>query len=118
MAKDSLVISSHREANLADTPLQTDAEQLLGLHGEFHRQLAKYLLTKTVNDHVHGIFRGNAPLPTIKELILADLGCRRFVLHLRGRVQYLEIRKRVSAAFITEKQRVALRVIARPGCAF
>jgi hypothetical protein len=90
-------------AALADGAFKANVKQILGFDGEFHRQLAKHLLTKTVNDHVHGIFRGNTPLPTVKELILADLRCRRFVLHLRGGVQNLEIRKGVRAAFIAEK---------------
>src|SRR5439155_868565 len=57
----------------ANAALETHAEELLGFHGELHRQFAKDLLAETVDDHRHGILGRDAPLPTIEELVLADL---------------------------------------------
>src|SRR5713101_9095147 len=39
----------------ANTALETHAQELLGFHGELHRQLAKDLLAETVDDLRHGI---------------------------------------------------------------
>src|SRR5215831_7809455 len=100
-------------AALANRSLQADAEKLLRFHGELHRQLLEDLLAEAVDDHRHGVFRGNAARLEIKDLILTDLRRRRLVLHLRGGVADLDVREGVRAAFVADQERIALRVIAR-----
>src|SRR5713226_8361895 len=56
----------------ANTALETHAQELLGFHGELHRQFAKDPLAETVDDHRHGVLGRDAPLPTIEELVLTD----------------------------------------------
>src|SRR5262245_35189473 len=99
----------------ANTALETHAEELLGFHGELHRQLAKDLLAESVDDHRHGILRRDAPLPTIEELVLADLRGRGLMFDLGGAVGDLEIREGMGAALVAEQQGVTPRVVPRAG---
>ena len=62
------------------TDPSADAEQLLRLDGEFHRQLAEDFLAEAVDDHVHRVLGREASLPAVEDLILADLRRRGFVL--------------------------------------
>src|SRR5262245_2790123 len=98
---------------LSNTALQRDAQQLLGLDREFHRQLAEHFAAESADDHVDCVLRRQAALPAIENLIFANLRRRRFVLHARGRVLDVEVRKRVRAALVADEQRIALRVVAR-----
>jgi hypothetical protein len=68
--------------HLADTTLKTHTQKFLRLDGKFHRQLAKHLFTKTVDDESDSVFRRNAALPAVEELILTDPLCRGLMLHL------------------------------------
>src|SRR5258706_13183694 len=52
---------------------KADAEELLSFDGEFHRQLAKDVLAEPVDDHVHRIFRGEAALAAVEDLVFTDL---------------------------------------------
>src|ERR1700692_2476322 len=79
---------------------QAYAQQLLGFHGELHRELAEDFLAEAVHDHRHRIFGGNAALPAIENLVLADLRSGGFVLHLRRRILHFEIRERMRTALI------------------
>src|SRR6185369_10346238 len=97
----------------ADASFQADTQKLLRLDGKLHRQLAKHLFTKAVDDHVHGILGRDTALLAIKKLILANLGRRCFVLYLGGVVQDFQVRKCVRPALIAEEKRIALRIISR-----
>lgn len=102
-----------REA-LPDATFQTDRQQLLSLDGKFHRQLVEHLLRIAVDDQPDGILGRKPPLIAIKELILPDLRRGRLVLDDGRAVAHLDIGKRVRPAPVADKQRVALRVVARP----
>src|SRR5690348_9623939 len=99
---------------LAHATLEANAEKLLRFNSKFHRQLFEHLFAKAVDDHIDGIFRRNAPLPAVEQLILADFRRRCFVLHLRAIVEYFEVRKSMRAALIAEEQGVTLRIISCP----
>src|SRR5438093_11492153 len=95
----------------ADGSLEADAEQLLGLHGEFHGKLAEYPFAEAVDDHRNGRFGRDAALLAIENLIFTDLRCCGFVLHPSRRVLHLDVRKRVRAALVPDQERIALRVV-------
>src|SRR6266851_8346633 len=97
---------------LPDAAFEGHAQELLGLHRELHGQLLEHFLAEAVHDHAHGVLGGDAPLLEVEDLVLADLGCRGLVLHLRARVQDLDVREGVGAALVTHEQGVALRVVA------
>src|SRR6185503_15199016 len=97
----------------ADAALEADAEQLLRLHGELHRQLAEDLLAEAVDDHRDRVLRLQAALPAVEQLVLSDLGRRGLVLEPRRAVLHLDVRKGVRAAVAPHQERVALRVVAR-----
>ena len=69
---------------LAHAALETDAEKLLRLDGKFHRQFFEHLFAEAIDNHIHRIFRRNAPLPAIEKLILADFRGRCLMLDLRA----------------------------------
>src|SRR5438309_9627145 len=79
---------------LSDTAFQANAQQLLCLHRKFHRQFAEYALAETVDDHGNRIFRLQAPLAQVKELVLADLGRRSLMFHPGGRVPHFRSEER------------------------
>src|SRR5262245_15555116 len=97
---------------LANAPLQADAEQLLGLDRELHRQLAEDLLAEAVDDQVDGVLRREAALLQIEDLVLADLRRRGLVLEAGGAVLHLALREGVRPALVAHQERVALRVVA------
>src|SRR5262245_51799676 len=77
-------------SGLANASLQADAEELLRLDREFHRQLAEDFLAEAVHDHRHRVLGRDAALPAVEDLIVADLGYRRLVFHLRRAVLDLD----------------------------
>src|ERR1051325_8732581 len=93
---------------LSDTALEIDAQKFLRLDRELHRQLAKDLLAKAAHDHRHGVLAGNAALPRVEELVLADLRRRRLVLDFGRRVHDFLVGKRMGAALVADQQRIAL----------
>src|SRR5882672_6861459 len=95
---------------------EAHVQQVLGLDGELHRQFLEYFAAKAVHDQVHRVLFGEAALPAVEQLILADLRRGGFVLDARGTVARFDVRERVRAALVAEQQRVALRVIARAMC--
>src|SRR5579862_7623253 len=99
-------------AGSTDAALKTDAEQFLRLDGKLHRQFAKDFLAEAVHDHRDSFFRLQTPLLEIEDLVLTDLGCRRFVLHACARVFHLDIGERVRATLVADQERIALRVVA------
>src|SRR5262249_55067997 len=83
------------------------------LYREFHRQFAEDLLAESVDDHRDRVFRRNAALIEIEDLLLADLRCRSLVLDLRRIVTDLDVRESVRAGMAADQQAVALRLIPR-----
>src|SRR5258705_13689051 len=98
----------NRQSPSPNASLETDAEQLLGLHGELHRQLAEDLFAESIDDHTDGILHRQSSLPEVEDLILTYLRSSSLVLDLRRRVLNLEIRECVRAAFVAKQQRIAL----------
>ena len=93
-------------------------QELLRLHGEFHREARKYFSCVAVDDEADGVLGRDAPLVAVEELVLADLGSRRLVLHDGRGVQAPDVREGVRPAQGTDQQAVALRIVAgllRPG---
>ena len=88
-----------RKGALSHCSLKRDAEQLLCLDGELHGQLVKDVLGVAVDDEPNGFLLGDAPLLTVEELVLADLGGRGLMLHDGRRAAALDHREGVSAAF-------------------
>src|SRR5438034_11020117 len=75
---------SRRERGLSQHPLRLD--------GELHRQLLEDFLAEAVHDHRYGVFGGETALLRVKDLILADLGRGRFVLHRGRAVAHVDVR--------------------------
>src|SRR5215210_8811184 len=95
----------------ADAPLEVHGEQLLGLDGELHGELAEDLLAEAVDDHRDRVLGGDAALVAVEDLVLADLRGRRLVLHARRRVLHVDVREGVRAAPVADEERVALREV-------
>lgn len=68
---------------LADRMFQADTEKLLSLDSKLHGEFSEDILAEAADDHVHRIFLVDSSLSKIKELVLTDLRCGGFVLHLR-----------------------------------
>src|SRR5690606_9021900 len=77
--------------------------------------LLEYGLTESVDDHVHRVLLGHTAAHAVEELVLADLGGRRFVLDVRRGRTHFYVRKGVRAALVAHEERIALRVVARVG---
>src|SRR5512145_2078746 len=86
-------LTSSNTVPLANAPLQTDAQEAGRFDRELHRQFLEDLFAESVDDHRHGVFGGQTTLPQIEDLILTDLGRRRFVLHDRGAVAHVDVRE-------------------------
>src|SRR5579885_2231103 len=54
---------------LANAALQADAEELLRLDGEFHRQVLEHLLAEAADDHVDGVLGRETALPAVEDLV-------------------------------------------------
>src|SRR5881628_2450616 len=110
----SVVSPPLRAARLPDRALevQAHADQLLGLHGELHRELQEDLLAEAVHDHVRGVFRRDAARLAVEKLFLPDLRGRRLVLHLRRRFLDLDFRERERGARRADQKGIALAVVA------
>src|ERR1700680_2769771 len=91
----------------ADGAFQTHAQQILRLDRELHRQLLEHHFAKPADDHVDRIFRRDAALQAIEQLILADFRSAGLVLDGRGRVFDFHVGKRVRGAFRAHQQRIA-----------
>ncbi len=92
-------------------PSERDPEELLRFEREFHRQVLKHFLAEAAHDQRDRVLGAEPALLAVEDLILADLGRRRFVLDRRRAVADLDVRERVRAALIADEHRVALRVI-------
>ncbi len=65
---------------LSDAAFQAHAQKFLRFDGEFHRQFLEDFLAEAVHDHVHRVLRGKPARVAVKNLVLADLGGRGFML--------------------------------------
>src|SRR5215470_19540889 len=92
----------------SDAAFQADTQQLLRLDRKFHRQLAKNALAEAIDDHGNCIFRLQAALAQVKELVLADLRSGSLMFHTGCRILYFDIGKGMRAALVPDKERVAL----------
>src|SRR5688572_30400218 len=97
---------------LSDRSFERNAQQLLRLDGELHRQFPEHFLTEATDNHVHGVFGREPALAAVEDLVFADLRGRCLVLHLCGGVLDFEIGERVRAALIADQERIALRIVA------
>src|SRR6478672_6248786 len=104
---------SRGAAGSTDAALERDAEELLRLERELHRELLEHVLAESGDDHRHGVLLRDAALREIEDLILADLRRGRLVLHRRTLILHFDVREGVRAAAIPDEHRVALRVVAR-----
>src|SRR5262245_7431906 len=102
---DTVPISAH-------AALEAHAQQLLSFDRELHRQLFEYLFAEAAHDQIHGFFAGEAPLATVKDLVLADPGSRGFVFDLGGGILNFEVREGMGPALVAHQQRIALGVVA------
>src|SRR2546427_2276517 len=111
----AIVLSSAPQGASAHRALEVQAhrEELLGLHGELHRQVQEDLLAEAVHDHVRRVLRGNPALLAVEQLVVPNLRRGRLVLELRGRLVDLDVRERVRPALVADEEGVALRVVAR-----
>src|SRR5437667_320246 len=57
---------------LAYAPFQAHAQQLLCFHRKLHGKLTEHFLAKAVNDHGYSVLVGDAALPAVEDLVLAD----------------------------------------------
>ncbi len=90
------------------------AEQFLGFDGELHRKFAEDFFAEAAHDQVHRVLGRQTALTQVEDLVVADLGDRRFVFDCAPRCcESRGPRKRVRAALVADEQRVALRVVAR-----
>ena len=82
----SLISSMRMSSSFSRTAaFEADAEQLLRLDRELHRQLLEDFLAEAVDDHVHRVLGRDAALLAVEDLVLADLRRRGLVLDLRRR---------------------------------
>src|SRR5512143_3028975 len=84
----------------SNASFQTDAQKLLRLHGELHRQLLEHLFAEPVHDHRDRVLGIEAPLLAVKDLIFADLGRGGLMLDRRRRVLHVDIGERVGPAAV------------------
>jgi hypothetical protein len=60
----------HDAPRLAYAAFEADIDQLLGFHGEFHRQLLDHVTDEAIDDQRDGFLFGNATLHDVELLIL------------------------------------------------
>ena len=109
MAKGSLQSSPGSES--AYRAFKRYAEQLLSFDGEFHRKLSEHFLTEAAHDHVHCIFRRNATLIAVEDLIFPNLRCRRLMLYGSSWVLDFNVWESMRSATIAHQHGVTLRIV-------
>src|SRR2546427_2133401 len=111
----AIVLSSAPQGASAHRALEVQAhrEQLLGLHGELHREVQEDLLAEAVYDHVRRVLRRDPPLLAVEELVVPDLRGRRLVLELGRGLVHLDVGERVGPALVADQEGVALGVVPR-----
>ena len=114
-AKDSSLPYARSTGWLADAVFELERQQLLRFYRKLHGQLLEHFFTESIDDGGNRILPRDASLLEIEQLLLADLGGRRFVFQLNGTVGGLDIGKSMRAALITHQHAVALRVVAGIG---
>src|SRR3954466_13633583 len=90
---------------LSNASCERNAEQLLRLERELHRQFLEHFLAESRDDHGYGLLCGQATLLEIEDLVFTDLRRRRLVLDDRRLVRDLDVRERVRAAPISHEHR-------------
>src|ERR1700752_5142570 len=106
-------LTSSNAFSLANASLQADSEQPGGFDGELHRQLLEHPFAEPVYDHRDRILSRHPALAQIEDLILADLGRGRFVLHDRRAISDVDVCEGVRAGLFAAQHRVALRIVPR-----
>ena len=97
----------------ADRAFKADADQFLGLDGEFHREFLHHFLAEAVDDQRHGVFLADAALKAIEKLVLGDpRGCR-LMLDLRARIARDDVGNGMRPAFVADEKRIALGEVPR-----
>lgn len=91
--------------------LKAHAEKLLGLHGEFHRQILHHVPAEAIDDERNGFFGLHSPLAAIKKLVFRYFCACGFVFELSGRISTLHIRDRMCPALLADQKAIALRKI-------
>src|SRR5579862_1753146 len=72
---ESRIGASVLPALLANASLQIYSQQLLRFDSELHGEFPNDLSREPIDDHRYGVFRGDAALLAVENLILADLRC-------------------------------------------
>jgi hypothetical protein len=96
---------------LPNTTFKAHTQKFLGFDGEFHGQVFEDFFAVAVDDHVDRVLRWDTALVAIEDLVFTDFRSRRFVFDGRGGVADFDVGERVRAAFVAQKQRIALRIV-------
>src|SRR5579862_2292803 len=97
---------------LPDRPFERDAEELLRLERELHRQLLEDFPAEPADDQRDRVLGREPALLAIEDLVLPDLRGAGLVLGGRAVVRDLDVRERVRTALVADEHGVALRVVA------
>src|SRR5690606_10258479 len=98
---------------LANRAFKRNADELLRLHGEFHRQFLDDILHEAIHDQRNRFLFRDAALPDIALLVVGDLRGARLVLVRRRRVLGFDIGNRVRTALVADQERVTVGEVAR-----
>ena len=74
--------TTNRPADLSNRPLQLQRHEFVNFRSKLKGQLIEHLPAETRDDHPHRIFRIDATLLEVEELVFPYLACGRFVLHV------------------------------------
>src|SRR5208337_4687019 len=97
----------------SDAAFEADSDQLLRLDRKLHRQLLQDVADKPVDDQRRRLLGRQSPLQAIEKLVLRHLRGRRLVFDHRRCVLGFDVGHRMRAAFVADKERVAVGEIAR-----
>ena len=100
---------------LSHAALERNAQELLGLNGEFHGKFVDHIFGVTADNEGNGVLGGDTALVAVEQLVLGDFRSCGFVFHCGVVVGHIDIRERVRAAGGTQQQGVARGIVA---CAF
>mmetsp|Transcript_18145 Transcript_18145/g.28203 ORF Transcript_18145/g.28203 Transcript_18145/m.28203 type:complete len:867 (-) Transcript_18145:2198-4798(-) len=97
----------------AHRPFQRNCHKLLCFHGKFHRQRLQHVLAEPVDDQGNRLFLVHPTRAAIEHLVVVHFGRRCLMLHPAAVILDLDIGHRVRPAFVTNQERVALRIVPR-----
>ena len=89
-------------------------EEFGGFDGEFHRETGEDFVGVAVDYEAYSVFGVEASLVAVEELLVADLGSGGLMLDDSRRVEALDVREGVGAAFRADQQAVTLGIVPRP----